>query len=165
MQAEMSVSGSPLAHARPDQRAAVLAQILLLLQRPGHLLPVEFSVGGVLGTSGRSGDVLAAEAPVPLLAGDAEDEEVLARRCPGALRLVFGDHFSFDGLRGDRFGLAAHPDPRPVLVLSSVHPSSPPSRALLTAAQHQLMGNTSQDQQDGDIGEESHESSTNPARG
>lgn len=159
-ESEMSISGSSFAHTRPDQRSTVLAQILLLLQRPRHLLPVEFNIGSVLETSSRSGDVLTAEAPAPLLAGDTEGEEVLTCCCPRTLWLVFCDQFALNGLCGDRFGLTAPFYPWPVLVLSSVHPSSSPSMTLLTAAQHQLMGNTSQDQQDGDIGEESHETIT-----
>ena len=166
-ESEVSVSGSLSAHTCPDRRAAVLAQVPLLLQCPGYLLPVEFGVGGVPGTEGRLGDVFTAEAAVPLPACDPEDEDVLARGRPGALRLVLGDQLPLDGLRGDRFGLAADLHPRPVLVLSSVHPSSPSSPAtLLTAAQHQLMGNTSQHQQDGEIGEESHGTcGKDPARG
>lgn len=98
MESEMSVSGSSSAHTGPDQRAAVLAQTLLLLQRPRDLPPVKFDIGSVLWTDSRSGNIFTAEAPAPLLAGDSEDEDVLACRCPGALRLVFGDHFALNGL-------------------------------------------------------------------
>lgn len=166
VESEMCFSGSSSAHTGLDQRFTVLAQILLLPQRSGHLLPVKFDIGSVLRTHRRPGDVLAAEAPAPLLAGDSEHVKLVTCCCPRALWLVSGDHFALNGLCRDRFGLTAHLSPRPVLVLSSVHPSSSASMALLTAAQHQLMGKTSQDQQDGDIGEESHEISTaHSARG
>lgn len=158
-ESEMSISGGSSAHAGLDHRTAVLAQALLLLQRPGDLLPVQFDIRSVLRADGRPGHVLAAEAAAVLLAGDSQDKGVVARRRPGALGLVFGDHFSLEGLRGDGFGLTARLWPWSVPVLSSVHSSSPSSRAFLTAAQHQLMGDTSQDQQDGDVGEESHDAS------
>lgn len=159
MESEMSIFGSSFAHTCPDQCTAVLAQTRMLLQRSGYLLPVKFDVGIVLRTDSWSGDIFTAEAPAPLLAGDTKDEEVLTCCCPGALGLVFGNHFALNGLCRVRFGLAAYPQPWPVLALSSVHSSSPPSLAPLAAAQHQLMGDTSQDQQDGDIGKESHETS------
>lgn len=163
-ESEMSISGSSSAHTCPDQHFTVLAHILLLLQRPGNLLPVKSNIGSVLGTDGWSGNILTAEAPVSLLAGDTEGEEILTCCSPGTLWLVFGYHFPLNGLWGDRFRLAAHFYPS-ILVLSSVY-STLPSLALLTAAQHQLMGDTSQEQQDGEIGEESHETSTkHPARG
>lgn len=157
---EMSISGSSPAHTCSDQSIAVLAQSLLLLQRPGNLLPVKFNVRGILRTYRRCGDILAAQTLVLFLAGDIKDEELLPRCSPGALRLVFGDQFAFDGLRRDGLRLTAHLLSWPVLMLSSVHASTPPTVAFLTAAQHQLMGNTSQDQENGDVGKESHEQNT-----
>lgn len=163
---EMSISCCSSAHTCPDQLTTVLAQILLLLQCSCNLLPVKFDVGGISGTDSWFGNIIAAEAPVPLLAGNTKDEAILTCCSPGTVRLVFGDQFAFNGLSWDRLMLAAHLQPCPVLVLSSVHSSPPPSITLLTAAQHQLMRNTSQNQQDGDIGEESHETNTkDPARG
>lgn len=158
-ESEVSICGGSSAHAGLDRRTAVLAQALLLLQRPGDLLPVQFDVRSVLRADGRPGHVLAAEAAAVPLAADSQDEGVFARRRPRALGLVFGDHFPLEGLRGDGLCLTARLWPRSVPVLSSVHPSSPPSGAFLTAAQHQLMGDASQDQQDGDVGEESHDAS------
>uniref|UniRef100_A0A8D3DVC1 Annexin n=1 Tax=Scophthalmus maximus TaxID=52904 RepID=A0A8D3DVC1_SCOMX len=135
-------------------------QVPLLLQRPRDLLPVEFDVGRVPGTQGRSGNVFAADARAPLPARGPQDEEVVARRGPGALGLVFGHQLPLDGLRGGGFGRAAHLGPRPVLVpVTSVRPSPPPAVTLLTAARHQLVGNAGQHQEDSDVGEESHETS------
>lgn len=157
-ESEMSISGGSSAHAGLDHRTAVPAQALLLLERPGDLLPVQFDIRSVLRADGRPGHVLAAEAAAAvLLAGDSQDEGVFARRSPGALGLVFCDHFPLEGPRGDGFCLTAGLRPWSVPVLSPVHSSSPSSRAFLTAAQYQLMGDTSQDQQDGDVGEESHD--------
>lgn len=85
LESEMSVSGSSSAHTRLDQRAAVLTQTLLLLQRPGYLLPVKLDVRRVLTTNGRPGDVLTADSPALLPAGDSEGEEVVTCCYPGAL--------------------------------------------------------------------------------
>lgn len=108
-ESEMSICGSSSAHTRLDQATTLLAQTLLLLQRPGNLPPVKFDIRSVLRTNRRPGDVLTAEAPVPLLAGDSEGEELVTRCFPGTLWFVFGDHSALNGLCSrDRFGLTAH---------------------------------------------------------
>ncbi len=76
---------SMLRNLQINKHITVLAQSLLLLQCPGHLLPVEIDIRSVLWTSGGSGDVLTAEASVPLLAGDTKDKKVLACCRPGTL--------------------------------------------------------------------------------
>lgn len=166
MKSEVSIPGSSPAHTCPDQRSPVLAQIPLLVQRPGNLLPVTFGVRAVLRTEWWLSNKVTAEALVVLLARDAEDEDAVTCRGPGALGLVFGDQFSLNGLCRGSFGLATNLQPRLFLVLSSVHPSSSSSVAPGAAAQHLLVANAGQNQKDGDIGEESHETNTKgPARG
>lgn len=154
-QSEVSVPDGSPAHARLDHRPAVPAQALLLLQGPGHLLPVQSGVRGVLRAGGRPGFVLAAEAGAALLAGDRQDDDVLARRRPLALAVVFGDRLPLEALR--RFCLAGRLQGRLVPVLAPLRPSPPPPGALLAADRRQLMGDATQEQQDGEVGEECHE--------
>lgn len=154
-ESEVSVPDGSPAHARLDHRPAVPAEALLLLQGPGHLLPVQSGVRGVLRAGGRPGFVLAAEAGAALLAGDRQDDDVLARRRPLALAVVFGDRLPLEVLL--RFCLAGRLQGRLVPVLAPLRPSPPPPGALLAADRRQLMGDATQEQQDGEVGEERHE--------
>lgn len=94
----MSLPDGFPAHACLDGRPAVPTQVLLLLQCPGHLLPVQSDVRGELWAGRRPSFVLATEAAAALLAVDSHDDDILARRRPVALAAVFGDRLSLEAL-------------------------------------------------------------------
>lgn len=154
-ESEVSISDGSPAHACLDGRPAVPTQTLLLLQGPGHLLPVQSDVRGELRAGRRASFVLATEAAATLLAVDSQDDDLLAPRRPVALTAVFGDRLPLQALRW--FCLAGRLHGWLVPVLAPVRPSSPPPLALLAADQRQLMGDATQQQQDSEVGEERHE--------
>lgn len=122
----MSLPASSSAHTSPHRPAVVLTGALLLLQGPGDLRPEQSPTGGVLGTNGGPGSVLAAEARLSVLAGDVKGDDGLTCCRPCALRLVSGDPFAHRLKCRSGFGLAAELLAGRFLVSSSV-PSSPPS--------------------------------------
>lgn len=135
---EVSVPDGSPAHACLDDGPAVPTQTLLLLQRSGHLLPVQSDVRGELRAGRRPGFVLATEAATALLAAYSQDDDLLTRRRPVALAAVFGHRLPLGALR--RFGLHAWLVP----VLAPVRPSAPSPGALLAADQRELMGDAAQ---------------------